>query len=190
VAHWFWRLVLKSPVINRLISVEQEGLVQLATAVLRLPAGIWRSKSSGQPAPGGCHRTCSPGLRLLCCLLSPTGGKVTPAHHERHRLEPVALSVRQPWAWAIVSGYKDVENRSWPTNYRGPGRRLDRAGLEHLDLLGHAYPEDLTVGALVGTVEVVDPSRIATVNGQNLAHGTGRFPARRNSRPRLRVWVH
>ena len=23
-----------------------------------------------------------------------------------------ALSVRQPWAWAIVSGYKDVENRS------------------------------------------------------------------------------
>jgi ASCH domain len=44
---------------------------------------------------------------------------VTPAQHERHRLEPVALSVRQPWAWAIVSGYKDVENRSWPTNYRG-----------------------------------------------------------------------
>jgi hypothetical protein len=118
---------------------------------------------------------------------------VTPAQHERHRLEPVALSVRQPWAWAIVSGYKDVENRSWPTNYRGTylstaGRRLDRACLERLDLLGHAYPEDLTVGALVGTVEVI-ASRIPTVNGQNLAHGTGCFPDRRNSRPRLRVWV-
>lgn len=24
-----------------------------------------------------------------------------------------ALSIRQPWAWLIVQGYKDVENRSW-----------------------------------------------------------------------------
>lgn len=30
------------------------------------------------------------------------------------------LSVRQPWAWALVDGWKDVENRSWRTAYRGP----------------------------------------------------------------------
>jgi hypothetical protein len=24
-----------------------------------------------------------------------------------------ALSIRQPWAWLICAGYKDVENRSW-----------------------------------------------------------------------------
>ena len=30
-----------------------------------------------------------------------------------------ALSIRQPWAWLIVNGYKDVENRSWWTSYRG-----------------------------------------------------------------------
>jgi hypothetical protein len=30
-----------------------------------------------------------------------------------------ALSIRQPWAWLIVNGYKDIENRSWPTRYRG-----------------------------------------------------------------------
>jgi hypothetical protein len=24
-----------------------------------------------------------------------------------------ALSIRQPWAWAIVEDFKDVENRSW-----------------------------------------------------------------------------
>lgn len=24
-----------------------------------------------------------------------------------------ALSVRQPWAWAIIHGGKDIENRSW-----------------------------------------------------------------------------
>ncbi len=30
------------------------------------------------------------------------------------------LSIRQPWAWAIIYGGKDVENRTWSTNYRGP----------------------------------------------------------------------
>lgn len=28
------------------------------------------------------------------------------------KLPTIALSVRQPWAWAIVHGFKDVENRS------------------------------------------------------------------------------
>lgn len=31
-----------------------------------------------------------------------------------------ALSIRQPWAWLIVNGFKDVENRTWPTKFRGP----------------------------------------------------------------------
>jgi len=30
-----------------------------------------------------------------------------------------ALSVRQPWAWAIIYALKDIENRGWPINYRG-----------------------------------------------------------------------
>lgn len=30
-----------------------------------------------------------------------------------------ALSIRQPWAWAIVHCGKDVENRTWYTGYRG-----------------------------------------------------------------------
>ena len=30
-----------------------------------------------------------------------------------------ALSVRQPWAWAIARGHKRVENRSWTTAHRG-----------------------------------------------------------------------
>ncbi len=29
-----------------------------------------------------------------------------------------ALSIRQPWAWAIVNGWKDIENRDWPTKVR------------------------------------------------------------------------
>lgn len=31
-----------------------------------------------------------------------------------------AISIRQPWAWAIVHAGKDVENRDWSTRYRGP----------------------------------------------------------------------
>ena len=30
-----------------------------------------------------------------------------------------ALSVMQPWAWLIVHGLKDIENRDWPTRLRG-----------------------------------------------------------------------
>ena len=30
-----------------------------------------------------------------------------------------ALSVRQPWAWLIVHGFKPIENRDWPTKRRG-----------------------------------------------------------------------
>lgn len=31
-----------------------------------------------------------------------------------------ALSIRQPWAWLIVNGHKDIENRDWWTGFRGP----------------------------------------------------------------------
>lgn len=46
-------------------------------------------------------------------------------------LPTVALSIQQPWAWLIVNGHKDVENRSWRTRFRGPvlihaGARADR----------------------------------------------------------------
>ncbi len=36
------------------------------------------------------------------------------------KLHPVkVLSIRQPWAWLIVNGYKGVENRTWNTKHRG-----------------------------------------------------------------------
>lgn len=37
-----------------------------------------------------------------------------------------ALSIQQPFAWLIANGYQDVENRSWPTGFRG--RFLIHAG--------------------------------------------------------------
>ena len=40
-----------------------------------------------------------------------------------HRARPIyrALSIRQPWAWAITDGGKTIENRDWTgCSYRGP----------------------------------------------------------------------
>lgn len=47
-----------------------------------------------------------------------------------------ALSVQQPWAWVVVRGLKEIENRSWSTNYRG--RLFIHAGktvVPHFDIL-------------------------------------------------------
>lgn len=30
------------------------------------------------------------------------------------------LTIRQPWAWAVARGFKDIENRSRATSHRGP----------------------------------------------------------------------
>ena len=38
---------------------------------------------------------------------------------ERAKEMRLALSLHQPWAWAIIHGGKDIENRSWPTRVRG-----------------------------------------------------------------------
>lgn len=46
-----------------------------------------------------------------------------------------ALSIQQPWAWAICAGYKPIENRDWNTNFRGQflihaGKKVDRDSIE------------------------------------------------------------
>jgi len=89
-----------------------------------------------------------------------------------------ALSIRQPWAWLIAKGYKDTENRTWPTKFRGQvyvhaGKRFDRDALkgisEHKGILlptetvaaiawlslSHT-PKFLASGAIIGEVDIVD----------------------------------
>lgn len=74
-----------------------------------------------------------------------------------------ALTLKQPWAWAVIQGYKDVENRSWSTSHRGlllihAGKQLDAAGFEFIWKLGlhRALPMDLPLGRLVGSVQLQD----------------------------------
>ena len=47
-----------------------------------------------------------------------------------------ALSVRQPWAWAVARGHQDVLNLATNTGYRGPvaiygSLRADRGSCDH-----------------------------------------------------------
>ena len=76
-----------------------------------------------------------------------------------------ALSVRQPWAWAILHGGKDIENRTWATRHRGlfvvhAGQQLDHAGYRWLQVnfphLRVPTPAELVRSALLGVVELTD----------------------------------
>jgi hypothetical protein len=82
----------------------------------------------------------------------------------------IALSIRQPWAWLILHAGKDIENRSWPTKFRGrilvhASKGLTRAeyeaGEDPLWAAGGpaiALPpfEELERGGIVGAVDIVN----------------------------------
>lgn len=73
-----------------------------------------------------------------------------------------ALSIQQPWAWAILHAGKDWENRTWRTNYRGPllihaGKKQDSDGYDYLrDQEIYPPDDEIFTGGIVGAVEVVD----------------------------------
>ena len=88
------------------------------------------------------------------------------------RLGQPALSVRQPWAWAIISGGKDVENRSRSSKFRGrlyvhaskaPAEDVDEMcekaaeekGVEPARIRAR-YEREEALGKVIGSVEVVD----------------------------------
>ena len=75
-----------------------------------------------------------------------------------------AISVRQPWAWAIVAGRKRIENRTWRTGVRvriaiHSSRRRDDLWRSLLNMLVGAERESCERsprGCIIGTVELVD----------------------------------
>ena len=76
-----------------------------------------------------------------------------------------ALTVHQPWAWAIISGRKRVENRTWSTPVRGriaihASRKPDSNWWDLAAMLEDAATWEACYespdGAILGTVELVD----------------------------------
>lgn len=81
----------------------------------------------------------------------------------------IALSIRQPWASLILMAGKDIENRCWPTKFRG--RILIHAAKgctrhEFVAALGiaeavidqsiNADLKTIHRGGIIGSVEIVD----------------------------------
>lgn len=86
-----------------------------------------------------------------------------------------ALSIRQPWAYSVVFLEKDIENRSWPTRFRGEvcihaAQGMTRAEYEdglstvHMVSLSRPFAEgtlfpafdELHRGGIIGVAEIVD----------------------------------
>ena len=75
-----------------------------------------------------------------------------------------AISIRQPWAWLIVNGYKDVENRIWAAKLRGPvlihaGQSKSDTSPEALAYIKRRYrvanlPEQFDTGGIGGIAEI------------------------------------
>lgn len=87
-----------------------------------------------------------------------------------------AVSIKQPWAHLIAIGLKDIENRSWPTSYRGrifihtsakkeKGRNvinlLTLQQIKYLkddsteEDLGLILTEEYNFGAIIGEVDII-----------------------------------
>lgn len=76
-----------------------------------------------------------------------------------------ALSIRQPWAAAIINMGKDIENRNWPTRFRGQflihaakawgqNERDDVETVE--DISGQSLEGRPLLGGIIGMAEIVD----------------------------------
>ncbi|WP_298118084.1 ASCH domain-containing protein [Flavobacterium sp.] len=79
-----------------------------------------------------------------------------------------ALSIKQPWASLIAHGIKDIENRTWKTNFRGriyinASAKIDKNFHKILSeeqrnvLRDTKEPYDIThLSAIIGEVDIVD----------------------------------
>ena len=94
------------------------------------------------------------------------------SHKHLSSVSPMrAISVRQPWAWLLIHGTKDVENREFATPYRGQlaihaGAAMAREGWEGVrsfvagfdPVLADCIPPpcELIRGAVIGTMVLRD----------------------------------
>lgn len=83
-----------------------------------------------------------------------------------------ALSIKQPWASLIAHGIKDIENRTWKTNFRGriyihasakivdvdfTKEQINQLENKGITICGAGYPLELRItSAIIGEVDIVD----------------------------------
>jgi hypothetical protein len=89
-----------------------------------------------------------------------------------------ALTLWQPWGWAVVAGHKPLENRTWPPPHNAmevplaihAGKTWDQAGHDAIeDLLGPEYISQIddVRGAVIGVATVANAVRVGAVNARH-----------------------
>jgi len=80
-----------------------------------------------------------------------------------------AITIKQPWASLIIEGLKDVENRTWPTKFRGrvlvhASAAIDKNAIDRISLINDELAKKikhelicnkLPLGVIIGHVEIV-----------------------------------
>ena len=83
------------------------------------------------------------------------------------------------WAWAIVHGFKRIENRSWGTSHRGPlaihasrNRSRNVEAIEFLRSLAIVTPKGVAIdemrGKVIGVCDLVDCFNLAELQRPSL----------------------
>ncbi|MEO0414650.1 MAG: ASCH domain-containing protein [Verrucomicrobiota bacterium] len=85
---------------------------------------------------------------------------------KKHFDKVAYISIREPWAWLILEGHKDVENRVWSWDYRGPllihagkGTPGYKDAVEWVESeweINMPDKKDLDLGCFVSMVDLVD----------------------------------
>ena len=74
------------------------------------------------------------------------------------------LSVRQPWAWCIINANKNIENRTWKTNYKGElyihaSNQFDYGSYAEIISTGSvelpSHIDEFRLGGIIGKVHLV-----------------------------------
>lgn len=89
----------------------------------------------------------------------------------------IALTVCQPYAELIARNKKPIENRTWPTTYRGPlaiHAGKSRAWMDRFDIVDY---QQMAFGAVVALVTLADCVKLSDLPEElkNHEHANGPF---------------
>jgi hypothetical protein len=114
------------------------------------------------------YRVCDHYGRSLVKSAVPLQTRKSPVRHRRAASSQLAISLIQPWAWAVVHAGKSVENRVWWTAMRGEfwiaasatttlryyqeAKRI----IEHVAGVQVPSRDDLDYGGIIGRARIAD----------------------------------
>ncbi|MBP8055165.1 MAG: DUF4326 domain-containing protein [Chloroflexi bacterium] len=182
----------RSPLANPFVNDPRKNGILADDPIGAYRSWLWEKMQAKDQKVMDALAKVQPGMALVCwCAPRPCHAEVIDKAAAWLRaqavvapveeLPTIALSIQQPWAWLIIrpditdpaeraAAYaagiiKDIENRTWATNFRGrvlvhTGKAVDKDAYPYLarefPWLKVPRPEELPTGGIVGVVEITD----------------------------------